>query len=65
MIKSTGSAFENFVGGEYTTVVEVDDRIFNIFVDLRYGYGEVAVRPLVIGISGVERWDANVVAGWK
>ena len=53
------------MGGEYTTMVEVDDRIFNIFVDLRYGYGEVAVRPLVIGISGVERWDANVVAGWK
>ena len=44
MLKSTGSAFENFVRDEYTTLVEVDDRIFSTSVDLKYTYSEVAVR---------------------
>ena len=44
VLKSTGSAFENFVRDEYTTLGEVDDRIFSTSVDLRYAYGEVTVR---------------------
>ena len=44
VLKSTGSAFENLVRDEYTTLGEVDDRIFSTSVDLRYTYGEVAVR---------------------
>lgn len=44
MLKSTGSAFENFVRDEYTTLAEVEDRIFSTSVDLRYTYGEVGVR---------------------
>ena len=44
MLKSTGSAFENFVRDEYTTLAEVDDRIFSTSVDLRYTYGEVGVK---------------------
>jgi urate oxidase len=44
VLKSTGSAFENFVRDEYTTLVEVDDRIFSTSVDLRYTYGEVGVK---------------------
>jgi len=44
VLKSTGSAFENFVRDEYTTLVEVEDRIFSTLVDLRYTYGEVAVQ---------------------
>jgi urate oxidase len=43
VLKSAGSAFENFVRDEYTTLVEVDDRIFSTSVDLRYTYGEVGV----------------------
>jgi len=44
VLKSTGSAFENFVRDEYTTLAEVDDRIFSTSVDLRYTYGEVGVK---------------------
>ncbi|KAI0247681.1 uricase [Lactifluus subvellereus] len=44
VLKSTGSAFEIFVRDEYTTLAEVDDRIFSTSIDLRYTYGEVDVR---------------------
>jgi hypothetical protein len=44
VLKSTGSAFENFVRDEFTTLPEVDDRIFSTSVDLRYTYGEVGVK---------------------
>lgn len=49
MLKSTGSAFENFIRDEYTTLGEVDDRIFSTSVDLRYTYGEVGVKLLPRG----------------
>ena len=38
MLKSTGSSFENFVRDEYTTLAEVDDRIFSTSVDLLYTF---------------------------
>jgi urate oxidase len=44
VLKSTGSSFENFVRDEYTTLVEVEDRIFSTSVDLKYTYGEVGVK---------------------
>ncbi len=73
MLKSTGSAFENFVRDEYTTLAEVDDRIFSTSVDLRYTYGQVNVqlpgdeKRLVFGVGnlngGVHPWeDAKVGA---
>jgi len=73
VLKSTGSAFENFVRDEYTTLQEVDDRIFSTSVDLRYTYGQVDVqlprdeKRLVFGvenlIGGVHPWeDAKVGA---
>jgi len=66
VIKSTGWVFGKVVGDEHATVVEVDDRIFTTSVDLRYAYGEVSVRlVLVIGISRVEGRDVNVMAGWR
>ncbi|THU91377.1 uricase [Dendrothele bispora CBS 962.96] len=40
ILKSTGSAFTNFVRDEYTTLVEVDDRIFSTSVDLSYTFGQ-------------------------
>ncbi|KAH8929218.1 uricase [Atractiella rhizophila] len=36
VLKSTGSSFENFVRDEFTTLVEVDDRIFSTAVDASY-----------------------------
>ena len=44
MLKSTGSSFEDFVRDEYTTLREVNDRIFSTSVDLRYTYREVGVK---------------------
>ncbi|KAK7435041.1 hypothetical protein VKT23_019850 [Stygiomarasmius scandens] len=38
ILKSTGSAFTNFLRDEYTTLVEVDDRIFSTSVDLSYAF---------------------------
>jgi urate oxidase len=73
VLKSTGSAFENFVRDEYTTLPEVDDRIFSTSVDLRYTFGQVNVqlpsdeKRLVFGVGnlsgGVHPWeDAKVGA---
>jgi len=71
VLKSTGSAFENFVRDEYTTLVEVDDRIFSTSVDLRYTYGEVAVqlpndeKRLRFGEQNFDRIGAGEVDVWE
>jgi urate oxidase len=44
VLKSTGSAFENFVRDEYTTLGEVKDRILSTSVDLKYTYVEEELR---------------------
>lgn len=41
VLKSTGSAFENFIRDEYTTLVEVDDRIFSTSIDLLYTFSPI------------------------
>jgi len=38
VLKSTGSAFEGFIRDEYTTLPEVDDRIFSTSVDVLYAF---------------------------
>ncbi|PVF97217.1 putative urate oxidase [Serendipita vermifera] len=38
VLKSSGSAFENFLKDEYTTLVPVSDRIFSTSVDLQYTF---------------------------
>lgn len=43
VLKSTGSAFENFLRDEYTTLGEVDDRIFSTAVDMSYTFQEISV----------------------
>jgi urate oxidase len=43
VLKSTGSAFENFVRDEYTTLGEVDDRIFSTAVELEYEFAPIKV----------------------
>jgi len=71
VLKSTGSAFEDFVRDEYTTLVEVDDRIFSTSVDLRYTYGEVAVRlpwdeaRLDFGEQNFDRNGAEELGAWE
>lgn len=49
MIKTTGSAFENFWRDEYTTLAEVNDRIFSTSVNLRYTF-----KPIGLGSAGEE-----------
>ncbi|KAH7910519.1 hypothetical protein BJ138DRAFT_1087529 [Hygrophoropsis aurantiaca] len=38
VLKSTGSAFSGYIRDEYTTLVEVDDRILSTSVDLTYTF---------------------------
>ena len=45
VIKTTESAFENFIRDEYTTLAEVDDRIFSTAVDLTYTYNPISLDP--------------------
>ncbi|KAF8840936.1 uricase [Paxillus ammoniavirescens] len=72
VLKSTGSAFEGFVRDEYTTLVEVSDRIFSTSVDLTYTFSPISIPlptdprlldfnvPQNLGEGGV--WDALGVA---
>ncbi|CAA7265707.1 unnamed protein product [Cyclocybe aegerita] len=43
VLKSTGSGFTNFYRDEYTTLVEVDDRIFSTSVDLTYTFAPLRI----------------------
>jgi len=71
VLKSTGSAFENFVRDEYTTLGEVEDRIFSTSVDLKYTYSEVAVRlprdegRLDFGEQNIDRNGGEEVQAWE
>ncbi|KAI0724248.1 hypothetical protein C8T65DRAFT_563997, partial [Cerioporus squamosus] len=74
VLKSTGSAFENFVRDEYTTLVEVNDRIFSTSVDLTYtfkpisipkpadGEGKVFDTPLTGDAAKGTPWDGDALA---
>ncbi|KAF8887859.1 hypothetical protein CPB84DRAFT_1849771 [Gymnopilus junonius] len=44
VLKSTGSAFENFYRDEFTTLVEVNDRIFSTSVDLTYTFAPIQIK---------------------
>ena len=73
MLKSTGSAFENFVRDEYTTLVKVDDRIFSTSVDLLYTFApfEIAApkdekkldfdKEQIEGAGGLGAWEGTKV----
>ncbi|KAJ3504433.1 hypothetical protein NLJ89_g7936 [Agrocybe chaxingu] len=74
VLKSTGSGFTNFYRDEYTTLVEVDDRIFSTSVDLTYTFAPLQiaaptdekklefVTPLQRGEEGYDGsvWDEEV-----
>ena len=70
VLKSTGSAFSGFIRDEYTTLAEVDDRIFSTSIDLVYTFAPVAVPPpadekkLELHVPKVFQegtvWDENV-----
>ncbi|KAL0945238.1 hypothetical protein HGRIS_000751 [Hohenbuehelia grisea] len=69
VLKSTGSAFTNFIRDEYTTLVEVDDRIFSTSVDLSYSFAPISIKTpsnedkLDFDVpqgSGGDVWDTEV-----
>lgn len=74
VLKSTGSAFEGFIRDEYTTLVEVPDRILSTSVDLEYHFAPVSIPiptdpklldfgfPKNIGEARGTVWDAPGVA---
>ncbi|OBZ73109.1 Uricase [Grifola frondosa] len=74
VLKSSGSAFESFVRDEYTTLAEVNDRIFSTSIDLTYAYAPFAVpaprdeKRLVLDVTGAALssvgtpWDGDKVA---
>ena len=43
VLKTTGSAFESFVRDEYTTLAEVNDRIFSTSIDLTYTFAPLPI----------------------
>ena len=69
VLKSTGSAFENFIRDEYTTLAEVCDRIFSTSVDLLYTFAPFEItapedekklefdRGQIKGAGGLEAWE--------
>ncbi|KAF9261685.1 uricase [Marasmius fiardii PR-910] len=72
VLKSAGSSFTNFVRDEYTTLVEVDDRIFSTSVDLNYTFAPVElphpknddkldfIIPVANGQEQGTVWDTSV-----
>jgi urate oxidase len=73
VLKSTGSAFENFIRDEYTTLAEVDDRIFSTSVEVLYAFApfEIAApkdekklefdRGQIEGAGGLGAWEGTKV----
>ena len=74
VLKTTESSFTNFIRDEFTTLVEVDDRIFSTSIDLNYTFGPIDIQfptdekkldfiiPLQKGEKGYEGsvWDDEV-----
>ncbi|EJU04774.1 uricase [Dacryopinax primogenitus] len=54
VLKSGGSAFEGFVRDEWTTLVEVDDRIFSTEVDLSYTFALPVEALTAAGIAALQ-----------
>lgn len=66
VLKTTGSAFESFVRDEYTTLVEVNDRIFSTSVDLAYTFKGFAVPSPTdekkVAFEFEPEWDGEAIA---
>jgi len=74
VLKSTGSAFEKFIRDEYTTLGEVDDRIFSTSVDLLYTFAPFEIagpkddkkvefdKEQIRGAGGLGAWDGTGVS---
>jgi len=73
VLKTAGSAFEGFVRDEYTTLADVDDRIFSTSVDLLYTFAPFEItapmdekkldfdREQIKGAGGLGAWEGTKV----
>jgi len=72
VLKSTGSAFHGYIRDEYTTLMEVDDRILSTSVDLAYTFAPLSLSApsdakkldftIPEGFAPGSVWDADNVA---
>jgi len=74
VLKTTESSFTNFIRDEFTTLVEVDDRIFSTSIDLNYTFAPIRIQsptdqkkldfvvPIQKGEEGYEGsvWDDQI-----
>ena len=74
VLKTTESSFTNFIRDEFTTLVEVDDRIFSTSIDLNYTFAPIHIQfptdekkldfivPIQKGEKGYEGsvWDDEI-----
>lgn len=71
VLKSSGSSFSDFIRDEYTTLVEVDDRVLSTSVELDYVFAPVNIvsptdeKKLDFALESQQGgvWDADVIAG--
>jgi len=71
ILKTTGSSFESFIRDEYTTLKEVDDRIFSTSVDLLYAFAPFEItapkdekrlefdKEQIEGAGGLGAWNGT------
>jgi urate oxidase len=53
VLKTTESAFTNFIRDKYTTLKEIDDRILSTSIDLSYTFSPVAIpKPTDADVEG-------------
>ncbi|KAF9496863.1 uricase [Pleurotus eryngii] len=69
ILKSSGSSFTNFIRDGYTTLQEVDDRIFSTSIDLSYTFSAISIPSpsdeaklefVIPQGSGGDVWDEGV-----
>jgi len=74
VLKSTGSSFTNFIRDEFTTLIDVDDRVFSTSIDLSYTFAPIQIQspsdekkldfvvPIQKGEKGYEGsvWDDEI-----
>jgi len=63
VLKSSGSAFNGFVRDTFTTLAEVNDRIFSTAVDLTYTFPTYTLKNGLHDISGIESAYGFLKAG--
>ena len=62
VLKSTGSSFSNFIRDQYTTLPEVDDRVFSTVVDCSYELSVPQVNSDCLNLTDVTQNPYDAIA---